>query len=79
MPKLDDIDTSGIDPEILNNPLFRRVAQDALDKQDRFSAEPVYARTGKGYLKSVGVEEIARVKEEMARRKGEDTDEDHDE
>lgn len=37
--------------------------------QDRFSAAPVYARTGKGCLKSVGVEEIARIKESARKKK----------
>jgi hypothetical protein len=31
--------------------------------QDRFAAEPVYAKTGKGYLKSVGVEELKKIKD----------------
>lgn len=31
---------------------------EALAIQDRFSTEPVYAKTGKDYLKSVGVKEI---------------------
>ena len=52
-----------IDPEILNDPLFQRVMKDALSIQDRFSAEPVYAKTGKGYLKSAGVAELQRIKE----------------
>jgi len=30
--------------------------------QDQFSAEPVYARTGKGYLRPTGVEELAKIK-----------------
>lgn len=47
----------GVDPKLLRDPLFRRVLEDALAIQDRFSAEPVYARTGKGYLKPTGVEE----------------------
>jgi hypothetical protein len=34
------------------------VLADALSIQDRFSAEPVYAKTGKGSLKSAGVEEF---------------------
>ena len=34
---------------------------EALAIQDRFSAEPVYAKTGKGYLKSVGVSEIQEL------------------
>lgn len=38
---------------------------EALAIQDRFLAEPVYAKTGKGYLKSVGVSEIQKAKELM--------------
>ncbi len=38
---------------------------EALAIQDRFSAEPVYAKTGKGYLKSVGVTELQELKEQM--------------
>jgi len=37
---------------------------EALAIQDRFSAEPVYAKTGKGYLKSVGVSEILELKKQ---------------
>lgn len=51
-----------IDPKLLNDPIFQRVMVDALAMQDRFCAEPVYAKTGKGYLKSVGVEELQRIK-----------------
>ena len=36
--------------------------EEGLAMQDRFSAEPVYARTGKGYLKSAGVAELQRAK-----------------
>ena len=62
MADIDDIDTSGIDPELLEDPLFQELMEEGLAIQDRFSAEPVYAKTGKGYLKSVGVEEIQKVK-----------------
>ena len=66
-----DIDTSEIDPELLENPLFRELMEEGLAMQDRFSAEPVYAKTGKGYLKSAGIEEIERAKEaRKAQRKG---------
>ena len=41
------------------DPVFQRVLADALEIQDRFSAEPVYGRTGKGKLKSAGVTEVA--------------------
>lgn len=44
-----------IDPQLLADPVFQRVMQDALAIQDRFAAEPVYAKTGTGYLKSAGV------------------------
>jgi hypothetical protein len=51
-----------IDPKMLENPVFQRVLADALAIQDRFLAEPVYAKTGKGYLKSTGVEELQKIK-----------------
>lgn len=44
------------------NPLAQAILREGLKIQDRFSAEPVYAKTGKGYLKSVGVAEIAEAK-----------------
>ena len=52
-----------IDPKLLNDPLFRELMAEGLAMQDRFSAEPVYAKTGKGYLKSAGVEELKKIKE----------------
>ena len=52
-----------IDPEMLKNPVFQRVLREGLAIQDQFSAEPVYARTGKGYLKSTGVPELRKIKE----------------
>jgi len=51
-----------IDPKLASNPVFLRVMKDVLSIQDRFSAEPVYAGTGKGFLKSSGVKEIAAAK-----------------
>lgn len=54
--------TPEIDPKLLENPAFQRVPADSLAVQDRFSAEPVYARTGKGFLKSEGVAELQRLK-----------------
>lgn len=45
-----------------NDPLAQAILREGLLIQDRFSAEPVYAKTGKGYLKSVGVEELAAIK-----------------
>jgi hypothetical protein len=51
-----------------NDPLFLEVMAEALAIQDRFSAEPVYAKTGKGFLKSVGVSEIQKAKEQAKTR-----------
>jgi hypothetical protein len=51
-----------IDPKLLNDPLFRELMAEGLAMQDRFSAEPVYAKTGKGYLKSAGVEELKKIR-----------------
>jgi hypothetical protein len=45
-----------------NNPLAQAILREGLLIQDRFSAEPIYAKTGKGYLKSVGVSDLAAVK-----------------
>jgi len=51
-----------------NNPLAQEVLADALAIQDRFSAEPVYAKTGRGFLKSAGVAELQKIKAAMARK-----------
>lgn len=45
-----------------NNPLAQAILREGGSIQDRFAAEPIYANTGKGYLKSVGVEEITQLK-----------------
>ena len=52
----------------MRDPVFQRVLKDGLTIQDRFSAEPVYGRTGKGHLKPTGVEELRtiRAKEKRA-------------
>ncbi|MCB1133000.1 MAG: hypothetical protein KDN05_17895 [Verrucomicrobiae bacterium] len=52
----------GSDVSFQNNPLAQAILREGLAIQNRFSAEPVYAKTGKGYLKSVGVEEMAEAK-----------------
>lgn len=51
-----------IDPKLMDNPLFRELMAEGLAMQDRFAAEPVYAKTGKGYLKSAGVDELKKIK-----------------
>ncbi len=45
-----------------NHPLAQRILREGLAIQDRFAAEPVYAKTGKGFLKSAGVSEVAKAK-----------------
>jgi len=45
-----------------DNPFAQAVLKEGLAIQDRFKAEPVYATTGKGSLRSVGVEEIEAAK-----------------
>lgn len=52
-----------IDPKLLEDPLFQELMEEGLKIQDRFSAEPVYAKTGKGYLKSTGVDELKAIKD----------------
>lgn len=52
-----------------NDPLAQAILREGLAIQDQFAAEPVYARTGKGFLRSRGVAEIARIKEEEASAK----------
>ncbi len=52
-----------------NNPLAQAILREGLAIQDRFKAEPVYARTGKGYLRSVGVREIAEAKKEAGKKR----------
>jgi hypothetical protein len=64
MDKLRDVEA-----KYANNPLFQQVLKEGLEIQDRFSAEPIYAKTGKGYLKSVGVSEIAEAKELIKKSK----------
>ena len=63
---MEDIpDIPGVDPELLKDPVFRQLMAEGLAIQDRFAAEPVYARTGRGYLKSAGVSEIKAAKEKL--------------
>lgn len=41
---------------------FKRIMKDGIKIQDRFAAEPVLARTGKGYLRSEGIGTLQRIK-----------------
>lgn len=45
-----------------NHPLAQAVLREGLAIQERFSAEPIYAKTGKGFLKSAGVGEVKAAK-----------------
>jgi hypothetical protein len=58
-----------IDPKLFEDPLFKELMAEGLEMQDRFSAEPVYAKTGKGFLKSAGVKELSEIKETLKRKK----------
>jgi hypothetical protein len=42
--------------------------REALRIQDRFVAEPLFAKTGRGYLKSEGVSTMQRIKSNLRRR-----------
>ncbi len=59
-----------IDPKLLNDPLFQELLAEGLAMQDRFAAEPVYAKTGKGFLKSAGVEALQRIKKSAQQKAG---------
>ena len=49
--------------------LTRELLEIGLEMQDRFSAEPIYAKTGKGFLKSAGVDELKKIKAALAAKK----------
>ena len=45
--------------------LLQAVVRDGLKIQPRFSAAPVYATTGRGYLKSEGVDTLQKIKRNL--------------
>jgi hypothetical protein len=47
---------------------LRDAMKEALRIQERFVAEPVFAKTGQGYLKSEGVSTIHKIKSNLRRR-----------
>ena len=49
--------------------LLKSVVRDGLKIQHRFSAAPVYAVTGKGHLRSEGVETLGKIKRSLKRRR----------
>lgn len=48
---------------------LKAAVRNGLRMQHRFLAEPVLAKTGKGYLKSEGVETLQRIKANLKKRK----------
>ena len=44
--------------------------REALRIQDRFVAEPLFAKTGRGYLKSEGVSTLDKIKANLRRKAG---------
>ena len=42
--------------------------REALRIQDRFVAEPLFARTGQGHLKSEGVSTLQKIKSNLRRK-----------
>lgn len=51
-----------------SKPLYKEMLTELLKLQPRFSAEPILARTGKGYLKSKGVAELQKTKHSLAEK-----------
>jgi len=47
---------------------FRAAMRDALRIQERFVAEPLFAKTGQGYLKSEGVATLQKIKSNLRRK-----------
>jgi hypothetical protein len=47
---------------------LRAAMKDALRIQDRFTAEPLFARTGHGHLKSEGVSTLQKIKSSLRRK-----------
>ena len=47
---------------------LRAAMKEALRMQDRFVAEPVFAKTGRGYLKSDGVSTLQKIKANLRRK-----------
>ena len=44
---------------------LRAAMRDALRIQDRFAPEPLFAKTGQGYLKSEGVSTLQKIKSNL--------------
>ena len=48
---------------------LRAAMKEALRIQDQFAAEPIFAKTGKGYMKSKGVAQLQKIKANLKSRK----------
>ena len=48
---------------------LRAALKEALRIQDRFVPEPVFAKTGRGYLKSDGVKTLQKIKANLRKRR----------
>ena len=44
------------------NPLYKKMLEHLQKNQKRYPAEPVFSRTGKGELRSEGVNELEKIK-----------------
>ena len=42
--------------------------REALRMQDRFVAEPLFAKTGRGYLKGEGIATLSKIKANLSRK-----------
>ena len=47
---------------------LRAAMREALRIQDRFVPEPLFAKTGRGYLKSEGVSTLQKIKSNLRRK-----------
>ena len=47
---------------------LRAAMRDALRIQDRFVAEPLFAKTGRGHMKSEGVSTLQKIKSNLRRK-----------
>ena len=47
---------------------FQAAMCDALRIQNRFVAEPLFAKTGRGYLKSEGIATLQKIKSNLRRK-----------
>jgi len=49
---------------------LKAAMREALRIQDRFEAEPLFAKTGRGHLKSEGVSTTSKIKANLRRKTG---------